>query len=136
MHGTSQDVSIASQPTGANVTIDEIEKGTTPLTADLDRGDEHTVRIDMEGYQPYEMNITKSTSGWVWGNIVFGGLVGLAVDAITGGLYKLEPNQIEAELREGTAGAAEKDGKPHIRVVLQPDDDWEKVGQLDPHQSN
>jgi hypothetical protein len=43
----------------------------------------------------------------VWGNIVFGGIIGLAVDAITGGLYKLAPEQVSAQLARGEIQMAE-----------------------------
>ena len=86
IHGTHQDVGISSVPTGAGVWVDNTEYGQTPLIAKLSRRDNHIVRIQMNGYQPFEATITHSVSGWVWGNIVFGGLVGLAVDAISGGM--------------------------------------------------
>lgn len=134
IHGTSQEIGIASQPTGANVRIDNMEHGTTPLVADLKRKKEHLIQIEMEGYQPYEMHVTNSVSGWVWGNIVFGGLIGLAVDAISGGLYKLEPEQVQAELARTGAEASLESGKDHayIRVTLEPDPSWERIGTLDP----
>jgi len=37
------------------------------------------------------------------GNIVFGELIGLAVDAMSGGLYNLTPTQISAQLVQGIA---------------------------------
>jgi hypothetical protein len=33
-------------------------------------------------------------SGWVWGNIAFGGLIGLGVDFISGGAYQLYPDNL------------------------------------------
>ncbi|MDO4221137.1 MAG: hypothetical protein Q4C88_03335 [Akkermansia sp.] len=37
-------------------------------------------------------------SGWVWGNVFFGGLIGLAIDAGTGNLHNIEPEHIQANL--------------------------------------
>jgi hypothetical protein len=31
----------------------------------------------MPGYQPIDLALTGSVSGWVWGNVAFGGLTGL-----------------------------------------------------------
>ncbi|MGH7564422.1 MAG: PEGA domain-containing protein [Gemmatimonadota bacterium] len=132
MQGTSQEIGISSQPTGARVTIDKLDSGTTPLVADLKRKNDHTIRIELDGYQPYELSITKHTSGWVWGNIVFGGLPGLAVDAITGGLYKLRPEQVEAELSRGDLGIHEGPDTIFIDVVLRPEPGWERVATLTP----
>ena len=77
IHGTHQDVGISSVPTGAAVKIDNIASGNTPVIAKLTRKDNHIVRVELPGYQPQDLTLTHSVSGWVWGNIVFGGLIGL-----------------------------------------------------------
>lgn len=131
MHGTSQQIGIGSTPSGANLTVDGQSFGTTPTIANLKRGDNHIVKIEMEGYMPYETTLTKKVSGWVWGNIVFGGLIGLAVDAISGGLYNLSPEQIQATLaKEGSAQIQLKDDSLYVFVTLDPDPSWTKVGQM------
>lgn len=132
MHGTSQEIGIQSKPTGATVAIDNREYGKTPVVAKLARKDNHTVHFTLEDYQPLDATITRSTSGWVWGNIVFGGLIGLAVDAISGGLYKLSPEQVEAELASQGIGSTSGDSDVIITVVLEPDPTWQKVGNLVP----
>jgi hypothetical protein len=132
MHGSSQDVGISSNPTGATVTIDNQSPGQTPYIAHLSRKDNHVVKVDLAGYAPAELTLTRKTSGWVWGNILFGGIIGLAVDAMTGGLYNLTPEQLSATLTSQKASIAPtKDG---IFVVLVPraDAGWTKVGQLTP----
>lgn len=77
------------------------------------------------------MHIQRSTSGWVWGNILFGGLIGLVVDASTGGMYKLTPEQITAELEESGAEVRVLDDSIYLFVTLTPDRDWELVAWLD-----
>jgi PEGA domain len=72
MHGTHQDVGITSAPTGAAVTIDGVQSGNTPVIAKLTRKTNHIVRFELPGYQPYDLTLTHSVSGWVWGNIAFG----------------------------------------------------------------
>ena len=99
MHGTTQQIAVSSSPTAAQVTVNGMERGVTPVIADLKRKDNHIIRVTLDGYQPFEMALTRSVSGWVWGNLVFGGIIGLAMDAITGGLYKLAPEQVTAQLR-------------------------------------
>lgn len=130
MHGTSQEVSIGSSPTGAKVTVDGKDIGKTPLVADLKRKDKHSVRIELAGYEPFEMAMSRGTSGWVWGNIVFGGLVGLAVDAITGGMYKLKPEQIQGALQREVVMRHDTN-QLVIAVVLRPSSDWERIGSLE-----
>jgi hypothetical protein len=120
-------VGVSSTPTDATVVVDNMERGNTPVALDLKRKNQHTVRIEMDGYEPYEVTLTKSTSGWVWGNIVFGGFIGLAVDAITGGLYKLNPAQVEARLAEETAELDADDEGVYLFVTLQPKVEWERL---------
>jgi len=131
MHGTTQQVGIGSSPSGANVAINNQSFGKTPTIADLKRGENHIVKIQMAGYAPYETTITKSVSGWVWGNIVFGGLIGLAVDGISGGIYKLTPEQIQANLNKGgNASIQLNKDSVYVYATLEPDPSWEKIGQL------
>jgi uncharacterized protein YceK len=130
MHGTQQDVGISSTPTGASVLIDNTEKGVTPVVLKLRRKENHTVRIQLAGYQPFESTLTHSVSGWVWGNIAFGGLIGLAVDAVSGGIYKLTPEQVEGSLQTCHASVLKKDGGLYVVAVLEPQADWVKVAQL------
>jgi hypothetical protein len=110
MHGTTQEVGFSSSPTNGTVTVDKVPIGTTPVVAKLKRGNNHVVAINLNGYAPYESTLTKGTSSWVWGNIIFGGFIGLGVDALTGGLYNLTPVQIQAPLvrqdAQSTQGAA------------------------------
>lgn len=133
MNGTSQDVGFSSNPSDAKVTIDGIPSGNTPVTVSLSRKNNHAVMIELEGFYPYSNTLTGSVSGWVWGNILFGGLIGLAIDAISGGLYVLTPEQIAAELKKSDeVGRVElKNNQLYITVVLQPKPEWEKIGQLE-----
>jgi len=128
---SSQQVGISSSPTGASVTIDDEPKGETPIIEKLSRKDNHIIKIELEGYEPFEIKTTRSTSGWVWGNIVFGGLIGLAVDAITGGMYVIKPDQIEAELKkkEGSSFLYQEDAL-YMTIVLSPDPSWQKIANL------
>lgn len=133
MHGSKQDVAVSSSPTGAAVTVDNQPAGTTPTTLNLTRKDRHVISIDAPGYQRYELQLTRGTSGWVWGNLVFGGIPGLAIDAITGSLYKLSPDNVSATLaRSGGSASMNRAGTQlHIVLVYGADPTWEKVGQLE-----
>lgn len=109
--------------------------GKTPVIAKLKRKDNHIIRIEIEGYKPFEATFTNSVSGWVWGNVAFGlsGLIGLAVDAISGGMYKLTPEQLQAELTEEEKTVSVNGGDQlYLAVVLKPHPHWEKIGILDP----
>lgn len=130
MRGTHQDIGISSTPTSASVTIDNAASGQTPYVAKLSRKDNHIIHIAADGYQPADLTLTRSVSGWVWGNLLFGGLIGLAVDAITGGLYKLTPDQLNATLAKQSASVARTKDGLYIVLVPAAEKGWLKVGQL------
>lgn len=130
MHGTRQTIGISSNPSNAIVWVDKNYVGNTPLIVEMSRKDNHIVRIELEGYQPYEATFSRQVSGWVFGNVVFGGVIGLAVDAISGGLYRLTPEQIEAEMRNNPMAFSKKSDQSHIAIVLEPDPSWTKIGSL------
>lgn len=130
IHGSKQTVGISSNPTKAMVTVDGQMLGETPVSARLTRIDHHLIKIELPGYLPYETNLTRKVDGWIAGNIVFGGLIGLAVDAITGGMYKLTPEQIHSQLLNQTADAVKNDNI-YLFITLNPDPAWEKIYALE-----
>ncbi|MBA3957582.1 MAG: PEGA domain-containing protein [Parachlamydiaceae bacterium] len=130
MHGTRQSIGISSCPSNACVWVDQMFIGYTPVIVEMTRKDNHFLRVELEGYQPYEATFSRQLSGWVLGNIVFGGIIGLAIDAISGGIYKLTPDQIQAELRANNMCHVKKSQDSYIAIVLKPDPAWEKIGNL------
>jgi len=132
MHGSGQSIDITSSPTGAKVFLDEQAQGMTPTVAKLARKQSHEVRLELEGYEPFKTTLSRKVSGWVWGNILFGGLIGLGVDAISGGLYKLTPEQLQAEMKKAGVSFRLEPDMMLITVTLHPQPGWEKVGQLEP----
>lgn len=101
--GGKQWVTITSTPTGATATIDGFTKIQTPGQIKLKRGKDHIVVIEKEGYQPAQAFIDHDFSGWVIGNVLFGGLIGIAVDFGTGGAYNLEPDTLNLPLQATSA---------------------------------
>lgn len=130
MNGPRQSIGIASNPTNASVWLDRAFMGNTPIIIDMSRKDNHIVRIELEGYLPYEATFSKKLNMWVFGNIIFGGVIGLAVDAVTGAIYTLTPDQVQAELRDNQVVHSKKSNDSYIAIVLQPDPSWQKVGNL------
>ena len=130
MHGTRQTVGISSYPSDAEVWIDNQYIGQSPTVIELKRNENHAVRIELKGYLPYEVTLTHEVSGWVFGNIVFGGVIGLAVDAITGGLYELTPDQLQVELRKGNIATTMQNDEMYIAAVMVPDPSWKKIDNM------
>lgn len=128
--GSKQKVNFRSNPAAASIFIDEVEVGKTPFEIKLERKKEHHVMIKLDGYQTYETNLTKKFNAWYLGNIVFGGLIGIIIDPITGAIYNLSPDEINAEMSKGTAFKGNKNDV-YIAVALNIDPNWKKVGQLE-----
>lgn len=128
--GSKQKVKFSSNPSAASIFIDEVEVGKTPFEIKLARISEHSVMIKLEGYQTYETKLTKKFNGWYIGNILFGGLIGLIIDPITGAIYNLSPEQVNAQMNKGTAFKSNKKDV-YVAVALNIDQSWKKVGQLE-----
>lgn len=105
IHGNSQDIGLASSPTGAICKVNNQTTYTTPATLDLKRNKTYSLRCEKEGYEEGSATITSSVSGWVWGNILFGGLIGLVVDFSSGGAKKLKPDNVNIVLAKTTVPA-------------------------------
>ncbi len=130
--GSRQIVKISSEPASAEVFINEVQVGITPLEQNLKRNMEYNVVIKLSGYKPYETAITQAFNGWYLGNIVFGGIIGLIVDAGTGAMYRLTPEELSAKLQADGSVFSSKGDNLYISVTLEVDPNWEKVGQLTP----
>src|SRR5262245_42535497 len=115
VHSGPRPISVASTPPGATVTISDrkdelVQTSTTPFVAQLPtkfgyfKGQRYRLDFELPGHANAEVKLEPSVSGWYFGNIVFGGLIGmLIVDPITGAMYNLTPKQIEQPLSESQA---------------------------------
>lgn len=116
VHGGNRSISIATQPPGATASIrktgggvmDVVTVEKTPCTVSLDpkggyfKGQSYTLRLELDGYKTTELELTAKMSGWYWGNLLFGGLIGmLAVDPATGAMWNIAPEKIDQKLRSG-----------------------------------
>ncbi|MFC1654865.1 hypothetical protein ACFL2F_03575 [Myxococcota bacterium] len=72
-YGTTDEVSIVTDPPGAQVTIGP-HRVTTPAKIDLDRSFSYVAQIRMEGYQPEDIpivSIKSTTSGGFFSNVAW-----------------------------------------------------------------
>ncbi len=80
-------IPVTSSPMGAKIFVDGKEKGETPLELTLKRKQDHLIRIELDGYDPYEISIGRKKSPWksIVGNLIVGGLpFGMAAERIWG----------------------------------------------------
>lgn len=98
LNTTSQDVEIKSNPANAKIIVDGKKFGTTPQVVNIDRGGDHSIKLELDGHEPYETQITRKISIWFWGNAFNGFIPGMITDMFTGAMYNLQPEKIEVEL--------------------------------------
>lgn len=123
VHGGPRMVTASTVPSGAKTTLaktsgEVISVNTTPFTVALSpragyfKGQSYTLKFELPGYTPTEVALNAKLSNWYWGNIVFGGLVGIiVVDPLTGSMWNLSPDKIEQPLAaEQTALIKSGDG--------------------------
>ena len=116
---TSYQVPINSDPKGATITITDLKGRTvhtaqTPTVARLRAGAGYFkkagyfVRLELDGYDTKIMPVTFDINGWYFGNVVFGGLIGLLiVDPATGAMWKLDTKFVNETLKPITAASGE-----------------------------
>lgn len=98
MHSTTQEVEFVSDPPNARISIDGMKFGTSPQKVNLERGANHVVIFELEGYAIYETQVTKKISLWFWGNALNGFIPGMTIDMFTGAMYNLLPEKMEVQL--------------------------------------
>ena len=136
--GTTEKLTFNSVPDGATIAVANragasVHSGPAPATVVLKRGsayfksEAYMVTVSMPGYKTQTINITGSMNGWYWGNLVLGGLIGMViVDPLTGAMYNLRPNEVQATLVQETASTANGDGVLTIMLAQDvPADLWQ-----------
>jgi hypothetical protein len=121
--GGSKSVQINSNPQGAKVTISNQEGKTlfvktTPTFVTLERssgyfrGEDYKLVFEEAGYNPYETHVVSTIDGWYFGNVMFGGLIGmLIVDPMTGDMYTLSPMDVNCNLVPAATAATPTETK-------------------------
>ncbi len=100
MNGSTQAVTIASEPPGATISVLGNELARTPATITLRRNQRHTILLWKQGYEERRVEVigapehfVEATLGNLW-NL----FIGFYVDFLTGGAFELDPLVINATL--------------------------------------
>lgn len=102
-HGRYQQVAINSNPSGAHVTVDcgggAQAAGQTPATVNLKRNaDPCKVNLSKDGYEDASVVFARVISGWIWGNLFFGGIPGWIIDGADGAAFNRVPDSAQVNL--------------------------------------
>lgn len=110
--GTGAIVKVTAEPAAAIIVIKSqtgqvFYQGEVPASVKLPKKNNYTVEITLAGYKTQTVYISQDVTGWFWGNICLGGLIGMVIDWATGGMWDLNPTQIDVKLAVAmTDGAA------------------------------
>lgn len=100
--GTKEVLVVDSRPSNAFVRLSNGMTGYTPASFKVARDSFLTCVIEKEGYQSSTIQINHQTAGGgaagMAGNLIFGGIPGVAVDALSGATQELAPNPVFVEL--------------------------------------
>jgi len=100
-------VPVNSKPSGAEVKLDGVPIGKTPLLAPFDRTCEGVLTFELEGYEKKTVDVDKVPNGWFFGNFLWAPIwpvvpVGMIVDLCASNQGKYSTTPIYVELKTQT----------------------------------
>jgi hypothetical protein len=97
--GTTQTVQVNSIPSGANVSVNGLDRGLTPLPVVLKKGSNgETVTLSLSGYQ--QKTFQPQTVFNPVAILNLWGILGWGIDAATGALWKYDPTLYNVQLQK------------------------------------
>ncbi len=114
--GTRQSIRTTSSPDGTAVTTTPATvEYKTPTSLSLERKQEYVLTFSMPGYTEQKVELQRSLRSGIVVLDVLSGLVGVVVDAATGGWYKLSPETVSVTLTKMNASVP---GPDTITIAL------------------
>jgi len=130
MHGTTQDIGITTDPSGANLLIDGQHHYKSPAIITMKRIDDHKVEISQEGYKKETVEIKGALSWAVAGDFLAGGVIGYGIDAATGAQRRLVPESLNVRLRPLTTQETSEEAKNLVEETLEQLKIWRYEGRI------
>lgn len=123
-------VAIESYPANANFVVTDhkgktVASGTTPQTVSLRAKRafglpaNYSVNYSAPGHQSIQRQVKADMDGFVFGNILVGGIPGLIVDAGTGAMFEL-PDSVSGSLSGGASYSQNDTSQPVAGGEIQP----------------
>jgi PEGA domain len=107
--GSSQTWVVETEPSGAEVKLSTGQTCITPCSLNLKRKTAFTAEVVKPGFASKSAPVSSSMDGKgtlaLFGNIIFGGVIGIGVDVVTGATNGLKPNPLKIDLRDDAAAA-------------------------------
>jgi len=105
MNGDMVGVPVKTHPSEAKLFVHGREY-TSPSTVEVPRGEgDFQLQLSKPGFKTGCVKLEESMDIWYAGNLIFGGLIGLILDPLTGDAYDVEPEEVEYWfVKEGEKG--------------------------------
>ena len=101
--GTTSQIQLRSEPSGAEARTSLNHSCTTPCTIKVERKAEFSVTFRKPGFHDEIIEVKTEIAGrgaaGFAGNVILGGVAGMAVDAYTGAALNHVPNPVQATLQ-------------------------------------
>jgi len=98
--GSKRGIDFASDPAGAQVFVNGIARGSTPISIKLESNKSYDIEFKRDGYATKTYHISSAVGGgWIVLDLIFG-FVPLIVDAATGNWMELDQDNINAVLEK------------------------------------
>ena len=126
--GTTDQVSIMSNPPGAEVRTTNGLQCITPCSLPISRKTEFVATFTKEGYEPMSVPVVTRVAGagaaGFVGNAVVGGVIGMGVDVVTGAAMDHCPNPLAVTLKPIRRADPPRGGRPGpVAVPINPGPD-------------
>jgi hypothetical protein len=116
--GPNQTVNLNASMAGADVFIDGIKVGVTPLKLSLKTDQQYTVTFKKAGFKDVNYRLTNRV-GTLWVVLdVISGLIPLIVDIATGAWYEFETTDVNVVLEPGTLNTVDPAPRDYSQLLL------------------
>lgn len=116
VHGTTQEIPIASASPGARVLIDDVPVGVTPMVAKVSRAQPHVVSFVVDSITVDRVALDRHISPWVLPDVFLLYIVPAVVDVKNGAAYNFSSDTLRAGTAPVAAGVRRVPLSPGVRA--------------------
>ena len=95
---SEKDITLTTSPDAAEVWVQGVRMGTTPMQIELDNRSSHIITFKKEGYEDSSCQLNATVHGGIVVLDVLAGLVPVIIDAATGGWKRIPEDTCVATL--------------------------------------
>jgi len=121
--GRNQDIHVTSDPPGVRVKADTGVEAVTPANLTLPRSKPHTLVAEYPNAEPQQKELQCGMNGWLIGNVLIGGIIGIVIDVASGAHGQLSPGAVHFDFTEAGVLAEKRkkeylDAHPDLRSTV------------------